>query len=154
MLPSIGREHYSALCHQWLPMLGDDESTMRFRVPKWLVNIAHYSKLYTRGNGPSRETEAIRVAVDAWSAKPYQSLRSHRCLQLAGDPAGRDRIHRVLGDRVCEAVVAFPALEGAELEGPPGRAQSPPVSCGLRISDIRAGGSEAAKVQGAYVVPA
>ena len=44
----------------------------------------------------------------------------HRALsrrfQLTGNPAGRDRVHRVLDDRVCEAVVAVPALERAELE--------------------------------------
>ena len=53
MLPCVGREHYSALCHRWLPMTGrDDGSSMRFRDPKWLVNIAHCSKLYTRVSRP------------------------------------------------------------------------------------------------------
>lgn len=42
------------------------------------------------------------------------SLR--RRFQLAGNPAGRDRIHRVLSDCVCEAVIAFPALKRAEFQ--------------------------------------
>ena len=53
MLPCIGREHYRLSVTDGCRCWGDDESSMRFRVPKWLVNIAHYSKLYTRGNGPS-----------------------------------------------------------------------------------------------------
>ena len=46
MLPCVGREHYRLSVTDGCRCWGDDESSMRFRVPKWLVNIAHYSKLY------------------------------------------------------------------------------------------------------------
>jgi hypothetical protein len=45
MLPCVGREHYRLSVTDGCRCWGDDESSMRFRVPKWLVNIAHYSKL-------------------------------------------------------------------------------------------------------------
>jgi hypothetical protein len=55
----------------------------------------------------------------AWSDIPSSSAqrpRLRRRFPLAGNSAGRDRIHRVLDGGVCEAVAAFPALKRAELK--------------------------------------
>jgi hypothetical protein len=45
-----------------------------------------------------------------------QRPRLRRRLQLAGNPAGRDCIHRILDDRICETVAAVPTLKRAELK--------------------------------------
>ena len=83
-------------------------------------------------NGHRRRCSSLSKVPDADSANEVVSGRnrlpgaiSHRKarsrdrawiggFQLAGDPAGQDRIHRVAGDCACEAVVAFPALKRAE----------------------------------------
>ena len=69
MLPCVGREHYRLSVTDGCRCWGDDEISMRLRAPKWLVNIAHYAKLYTRGNGPGsgKLRPSSGDALDWWA---------------------------------------------------------------------------------------
>jgi hypothetical protein len=70
------------------------------------------------------EADSAKRTVVRWIRLPgaisrrraLQRPRLRWRFQPAGNPAGRDRIHRVLGDRVCEAMAAVPALKRAELK--------------------------------------
>src|SRR4029078_6725618 len=74
---------------------------------------------YTDKSRRWRNRQGVSASLKRWFVKcRIKSLRLSRGLQLAGNPAGRDRIHRVLDDRVCEAVVAVSALKCAELKAP------------------------------------
>jgi hypothetical protein len=45
MLPCVGREHYRLSVTDGCRWLGDDKTSMRFRIPELLVNIAHFRKI-------------------------------------------------------------------------------------------------------------
>jgi hypothetical protein len=44
MLPCVGREHYRLSVTDGCRWRGGDGTSMLFRIPEWLVNIAHFQK--------------------------------------------------------------------------------------------------------------
>jgi hypothetical protein len=90
MLPCVGREHYQLSVTDVCRGRVGDETIMLFRVPEWLVNIAHFQKsnegnchLVERFRGqPEKMADGARLVCNfqppLWTvAKPCDGVADH-----------------------------------------------------------------------------